>query len=105
MSEAMARIQEIASANQHWHELIQQTSTCRIAESLAAAHQSWLERMKPLQHDFSHLSQLQASAKLALCDTSLRLAATERLMVGIDFEAIRGRSRSRCRSSRGWRAQ
>ncbi|ATD82504.1 MULTISPECIES: hypothetical protein [Desulfovibrio] len=47
--------------------------------------------MKPLQHDFSHLSQLQASAKLALCDTSLRLAATERLMAGIDFEAIRGR--------------
>jgi len=47
--------------------------------------------MKPLQHDFSHLSQLQVSAKLALCDTSLRLAATERLMAGIDFEAIRGR--------------
>lgn len=91
MSGAMARIQEIASANQHWQELIQQTATSRIAESLAAAHQSWLERMKPLQHDFSHLSQLQASAKLALCDTSLRLAATERLMAGIDFEAIRGR--------------
>lgn len=88
MSGAMARIQEIASANQHWQELIQQTATSRIAESLAAAHQSWLERMKPLQHDFSHLSQLQASAKLALCDTSLRLAATERLMAGIDFESI-----------------
>lgn len=92
MSGAMARIQEIASANQHWQDLIKQaTATNHIAASLSAAHQSWLERMKPLQHDFSHLSQLQASAKLALCDTSLRLAATERLMAGIDFEAIRSR--------------
>lgn len=88
VSGTMGRIQEIARANQHWQELIKQTATSRIAESLAAAHQSWLE---PLQHAFSHLSQLQASAKLALCDTSLRLAATERLMAGFDFEAIRGR--------------
>jgi len=92
MSGAMARIQKIANANQHWQELIKKASaTNRIAESLGAAHQSWLERMKPLQHDFSHISQLQASAKLALCDTTLRLAATERLMAGIDFEAIRRR--------------
>ena len=92
MSGAMARIQEIASANQHWQELIKQTTaTSRIAESLTAAHQSWLDTIKPIQHDFSHLSQLQASAKLALCDTSLRLTATERLMAGIDFEAIKSR--------------
>lgn len=92
MSGAMARIQEIASANQHWQDLIKQaTATSRITESLSAAHQSWLDTIRPIQHDFSHISQLQASAKLALCDTSLRLAATERLMAGIDFEAIRGR--------------
>jgi hypothetical protein len=92
MSGAAARIQEIASANQHWQELIKQaTATSRIAESLSAAHQSWIERIKPIQYDISHLSQLQASAKLDLCDTSLRLAATERLMAGIDFEAIRNR--------------
>lgn len=92
MSGVVARIQEIAGANQHWQELIKQTTaTSRIAESLAATHQSWLERIKPIQHDFSHFSQIQASAKLALCDTSLRLAATERLMAGIDFEAIRSR--------------
>lgn len=35
MSGTMARIQEIASANQHWQELIKQTATSRIAESLA----------------------------------------------------------------------
>lgn len=92
MSGAAARIQEIVSANQHWQELIKQTSvTNRIAESLASTHQSWLERIKPIQHDFSNLSQLQASAKLALCDTSLQLAATERLMADIDYEAIRSR--------------
>lgn len=92
MSGAAARIQEIVSANQHWQDLIKQaTATSRIAESLSAAHQSWLDTIKPIQHDFSHISQLQASAKLALCDTSLRLAATERLMACIDFEAIRGR--------------
>ena len=92
MSGAAARIQEIVSANQHWQDLIKQaTATSRIAESLSAAHQSWLDTIRPIQHDFSHISQLQASAKLALCDTSLRLAATERLMAGIDFEAIRGR--------------
>lgn len=92
ISGAMTRIQEIVSANQHWQDLIKQaTATSRIAESLSAAHQSWLDKIKPIQHDFSHISQLQASAKLALCDTSLRLAATERLMAGIDFGAIRGR--------------
>lgn len=92
MSGAMARIQEIVSANQHWQDLIKQaTATSRIAESISAAHQSWLDTIKPIQHDFSHLSQLQTSAKLALCDTSLRLAATERLMAGIDFDAIRSR--------------
>ncbi len=40
MPRAMARIQEIASANQHLQKLIKQTATSRIAESLATAHQS-----------------------------------------------------------------
>ncbi len=88
MAGAATRIQEIVSANQHWQDLIKHaTATSRITESLSAAHQSWLDTIKPIQHDFSQLSQLQASAKLALCDTSLRLAATERFMAGIDFEA------------------
>ena len=91
MSGAVARMHEIISANQHWQELIEQTTaTSRIADSLAA-HQSWLERLDFVRHDFSHISQLQASAKLALCDTSLQLTATERLMAGIDFEVIRNR--------------
>ncbi len=92
ISGAAARIKEIASANQHWQEIIKQaTASSHISESLHAARQSWLDHLKPLQQEFSQLSQLQASAKLALCDTSLRLSATERLMAGIDFEAIRSR--------------
>ena len=94
MSGATARIKEIASANQHWHEVIRRvTETSPIPKSLATVHQSWLEHIKPIQHDFLQLSQLQASAKLALCDVSLQLVATERFMAGIDFEAIRSRFR------------
>ena len=92
MSGAVARIKEIVNANQHWQEVIKQvTATSRIAESFTSAHQSWIESLKPIHHDFASFSQLQVSAKLALCDASLQLTATERLMAGIDFEAIRSR--------------
>ncbi|MDX2085760.1 MAG: hypothetical protein SFZ03_10285 [Candidatus Melainabacteria bacterium] len=88
----MTQMQEIASANQHWQELIKQLSaTSRIAESVNAVHHSWLERLKPLQQDLSQFSQLQVSARLALCDTSLRLVATEQLLAGVNFELIRSR--------------
>lgn len=94
LSGAATRIQEIVSAYQHWQELIKQTTATNcFAENLAAAHKSWLDTIKPIQNDFSHISRLQASAKLVLCDTSLKLAASERLIAGIDFEAIRGRFR------------
>ena len=86
-------VKEIAEANQRWQLVIHQaTASRRIAESLHAAHQSWLDRLRPLQQDFSRLSQLEASAKLSLCDVSLQLTAAERLMTGVDFEAIRTRS-------------
>lgn len=90
---ATARIREIVSANQHWHGLIRRrfAETNPIPKSLPTVHQSWLEHVKPIQHDLLQLSHLQASAKLALCDISLQLIATERFMAGIDFEAIRSR--------------
>ena len=89
ISGAVARMKDIIGANQHWQDVIEKaTVTSRIAESLNAAHQSWVERIKPIQNDFS---KLQASASLALCDVSLQLTATERLMAGIDFDAIRNR--------------
>ena len=92
MSGVAARMKDIIGANQHWQDMLKQvTATNRIAESFTAAHQSWIERIKPIQHDFSQFSQLQASAKLALCDASLQLTASERLMADIDFEAIKSR--------------
>jgi hypothetical protein len=92
LSGAAPRIKEILDANQHLQGVIKQAAvSSRIVESLNATHQSWLDHLKPSQQEFSQLSQLQASAKLALCDVSLQLTATERLMAGIDFEAMRSR--------------
>ncbi len=87
--EAVAGIKEIANANQHWHDVIKQTTASNwIAESLHTTHESWLDQSNLLQQGVSQLFQLQASAKLALGDTSLQLIATERLMANIDFKAI-----------------
>ena len=92
MSGATARIKEITGVNQRLQKLVEQaTATSRISESFSVTHQSWLEHFKPIQHDFSQFLQLQATAKLAMCDASLQLTATEQLMAGIDFEAIRSR--------------
>ena len=89
---AVAGTKEIVNANQHWQEVFGQASaTSRIAESLTSAHPSWIESIKPIQHDFSSFSQLQVFAKLALCDVSLQLTATERLMASIDLESIGSR--------------
>lgn len=87
LSGAAARIKDIIGANQHWQDMLNQaTTTSRILENMNAVHQSWFERIKPIQHDFS---RLQASAKLALCDVSFRLTATERIFAGIDFETFK----------------
>ena len=92
ISEAVAGVNEIVTANLHWLEVINQaTASNHIAESLLSIHESWFGQSKPLQQVSSQLLQLQASAKLALCDVSLQLTAAEQLMTGIDFEAIGSR--------------
>ncbi len=89
ISGAAARMKDIIGANQHLQDVLKNaTATSRMVENLGAAHQSWIARINPTQHDFS---QIQASASLALCDVSLQLTATERLMAGIDFDAIMNR--------------
>ena len=88
LSGAAARMKDIFGANQHLQGIFNQvTATSGIAESFSTAHQSWLDRLKPLHHDFSQLQQV--SSKLALCDISLQLTATMKFMAGIDFEALR----------------
>jgi hypothetical protein len=92
LSGAAVRMKDILDANQHLQDVIKQaTASSRIVENLSTTHQSWFNHLKPLQQEFSQLPQLQASAKLALCDVSFQLTATERLMADIDFEAIRSR--------------
>lgn len=68
-----ARMQEVIDANHRWQDLIGQAATVSGITDHTAVHQSWFERLGYTQHDFLDISQLQASAKLALCDTSLRL--------------------------------
>jgi hypothetical protein len=86
-----SQLQEMVRANQHWQELIgKTTATDQLAEGIATAHRSWTDALKPIELDLVQLSRLQASTKLALCDASLRLTATERLFATIDLEAIMG---------------
>lgn len=89
ISGAAARMKDIIGANQHLQDVLKNaTATSRMVDNFNATHQSWIDRINPIQHDFSHL---QASASLALCDVSLQLTATEHLMADIDFDAIRNR--------------
>lgn len=86
------RLINIYDANQHWQEMLRQTTvTSHITESLNAAHQSWLDRIDHINDASERFSQLQAYSNLALCDISLELTAAERLMSQIDFGAISSR--------------
>lgn len=90
MSGVAVWVKDIIEANQRWQGMLEQvTMTSRMAESVRVAHQSWIERINSIQRDLSQYAQIQASAKLILCDVSLQLTVTERLMAEIDFEAIR----------------
>ena len=89
---AVAGMQEIIKANQHWHEMIEQsTASNYIAESLNVIHDSWLNQVKHLQQEVFQFFKLQASAKFALGDSFLQLIASERLMTGIDFATLGSR--------------
>lgn len=88
------QIDQILSANKRWQELIKQvTEPVRIAEQLATTHQSWIQQMNSNQGEFSKFSQIQEAVKLALCNSSVGLIATQRLMAGIDFSALQKRLR------------
>ncbi|MDE0514625.1 MAG: hypothetical protein OXI88_22940 [Gammaproteobacteria bacterium] len=83
------RLSNIQNANRHLQGILRQSvATSRIADSLNAAHQSWLDRVKHVSDDLERFSRLQAHSRLTLCDTSLQLAATNRLMAKSDFGAI-----------------
>jgi Predicted pPIWI-associating nuclease len=84
---ASSRLAEIAHANERWQNLIDQTTaTSHHFEGLKRAHQTWFDAFKPMQDS---LAQLQAAAKLSLCEVTHRLTFTERLFAGIDFELLK----------------
>jgi hypothetical protein len=82
-----SRLADIAHANHRWQELIDQAmATNRVFEDFKGMHHTWMDAFKPMQDS---LAQLQARAKLSLCDVTHRLTVTERLFAGIDFESLR----------------
>lgn len=77
---ASERLAEIAQANQHWQDIVVQNSAAtRVIEELGRVHQTWLE---------NDALQLQAAANLSLGDMAFKLTVTEKLVAGIDFEAL-----------------
>lgn len=84
MSEGIRRLQELSTPNQNLEELKKYTSSI-------VAHQSWIDQTNSIQNNFLDFVQIHESARQILCDTSLKLTATEQLMAGINFEAIRQR--------------
>lgn len=84
---ASSRLTEIVQANQRWHDLIvQATTSTRAIEDFSRIHQTWLDKINPMQDS---IAQLQAAAKMFLGDVAYRMTVTERIFAGIDFKAMR----------------
>ena len=82
-----SRLSEIVQANQHWQTLIDQaTASSRVFEDFKWLHQTWLEKIKPME---DNISQLQATAKLFLSDVAYRATLAEHLFAGIDIDVMR----------------
>lgn len=83
---ASSGLGEIVQANQRWQDLIvQATASNRLFEDLNRVHQTWLDKLLPVQDSMAHL---QVAAKLSLGEVAYRLTVSERLFAGIDFEAL-----------------
>jgi hypothetical protein len=83
---ASSGLGEIVQANQRWQDLIfQATASNRLFQDLNRVHQTWLDKVLPLQ---DRIAQLQVAAKLSLGEVAYRLTVSERLFAGIDFKAL-----------------
>lgn len=84
---ASSPLAQIARANQRFQEMVDQaTASGRVLEDIRLAHQTWLDKIKPMQDS---IAQLEAVARISLSDVAYRMTITERLFAGIDFEAMR----------------
>lgn len=83
---ASSRLAEISHANKHWQYLIDYTTvTSRVIEDFKRTHQTWLNALKPMQ---DNIAQIQAAAKLSLCEMTRCLTVAERFFARIDFESL-----------------
>lgn len=84
---ATERIAQIANANRHWQEMVEQvTASSRVFSDLGQMHETWRRSLIPIQNQ---IAALQAETKLSLGCVAHRLTASEQLFAGLDFEAIR----------------
>ena len=61
-------MKDIIGADKHLQDVLKNaTATSRMVDNFTATHQSWIDRINPIQHDFSHL---QASASSSLREIS-----------------------------------
>lgn len=89
-SPSFAFINEIIGIGQQKQEFINQVRTKDIIfDNLVKVHHSWLKDIMP--HHCSIATQLEATAKLSLCNVSYQLAAAERIFSGIDLESLQMR--------------
>ena len=82
--DSVAHLTDISNSSQHIYGMFTQTGVA--LDSLSQVHDSWIKRIGDIT---TYQSQLDAYAKLYLCDTSLQLAATETVLAGIDFDFLK----------------
>ena len=79
------RLTEVMKANQHMIDLT--TDSSRMLTDLTHTHHTWLRNLESAVQD--RAAQLQIVAKLSFESITDRLAVSERLFKGVDFNAIR----------------
>lgn len=87
MLEASLRpLESVFKANEQWQRMADEaTRTLSRIADMSEFHTSWQRVFQPLRLETEHLNAMRA---LSVNDTALRISATERLLAGIDFDAI-----------------
>ncbi len=84
MKDSVAHLIDISNSSKHIHDMFNQTGAALV--SIDQLHESWFTRVGDITN---YQSQLDAYAKLYLCDTSLHLAATQNFLTRIDFDLLK----------------
>ena len=86
LESSLRPLESVFKANDQWQRVAEEASKTlsRIADT-SEFHSSWQRAIQPLQLETKLLNAMRA---LSVNDTALRISATERLLAGIDFDAI-----------------